>query len=448
MRHFRYSLVMYDEQKLCKYGIQVPDILIPSKKIDLSAWSVIACDQYTQNSEYWNKVAEKAKDKPSTLHIILPEIYLESLDRQERLSKIRSTMEEYLANGVFDKPFHGMIYLERKTAYGRTRKGLITAIDLDAYEWKPYTKAPIRATEATIESRIPPRMEIRRSASIESPHIMLLVNDPAKALVEQTGELAKKENAAKLYDTDLMLDSGHSTAWAVQSESIYSHIEKSLAAIAEHNTEEDNSVFMFAVGDGNHSLATAKAVWEEYKKAHPSEKNHPLRYALVEIVNIYDTGLTFEPIHRVLFSSLPEMLIKYVSAELSGKVYELKNEDDLLAEVQESQEVIGFVYQDADGKTKYVMIDAICPDLAVSYFQPILDTFMSIFGETDIDFIHGSDEIFRLGKQENTIGILLPQISKDTFFTTLSSCGVLPRKSFSMGEASEKRFYLECRKIK
>jgi uncharacterized protein (DUF1015 family) len=432
-------------KKIEEYGIRVPEILLP-KNIDVKSWSVIACDQYTQDLDYWKKAEAAAAGKPSTLNLILPEVYLGSPDKPERIEKIRKTMKEYLEGDVFAPARKSMIYIERKTAFGRMRRGLVTQIDLETYEWKPFSTANIRATEATIVERIPPRMEIRKGAPRELPHILLLVNDKEDLLVGKTGSVVKAKKP--LYDGEIMCNGGSITGWAVETENEIAGVTEAVSKIAEKNRAADGSTFLFAVGDGNHSLATAKAVWEEYKKAHPGEKNHPLRYALVEIVNIYDTGLTFEPIHRVLFSSLPEMLIKYVSAELSGKVYELKNEDDLLAEVQESQEVIGFVYQDADGKTKYVMIDAICPDLAVSYFQPILDTFMSIFGETDIDFIHGSDEIFRLGKQENTIGILLPQISKDTFFTTLSSCGVLPRKSFSMGEASEKRFYLECRKIK
>ena len=439
------------KETFAQYGIDLTQILIPKKGTDLKSWAVIACDQYTQNREYWKKVADFAEGKPSTLHCILPEVYLEDNDRAERLSAIRSNMQKYLDEGVFADPLEGMVYLERETEYGRMRKGLITAIDLETYEWKPYSKALIRATEQTIESRIPPRMEIRRGAALESPHIMLLVNDPSRGLIEQTGKIAKETNAEIVYDTDLMLNSGHAKALAIKGEKLFDHIAKSLEKIAEHNSEENlngaNTTFMFAVGDGNHSLATAKAVWNEYKAKHPSEHTHPLRYALVEIVNIYDEGLTFEPIHRVLFGSLPEMLIRYIAAELTGTIYNLPNAYVLDAEIKKSQEAVGFVYKDESGEQKYVMVDAICPDLMVSYFQPIIDTFLSIFGDAEIDFIHGSDEVLRLGKTDNGIGIILPPISKDSFFTTISTCGVLPRKSFSMGEASEKRFYMECRKL-
>lgn len=435
-----------------RYGIALPNILLPKAGTELDAWAVIACDQYTQNREYWQNAASFVKEKPSTLHCILPEVYLEDGDRKERLEKIRSTMNDYLTGDIFAEPFTGMVYLERKTEYGRTRKGLVTAIDLESYEWKPYSTALIRATEATIESRIPPRMEIRRDAPLESPHIMLLVSDSDKILVEGTGERAKQAGARVVYDTDLMMNAGHATGWAVSDESLLEYVAESLAKLADKNTVNrgtpDENLLMFAVGDGNHSLATAKAVWNEFKQKNPSVTDHPLRYALVEIVNLFDDGLTFEPIHRVMFGSLPEMLIRYLSAELSGNVYHMKNADDLAAEVKASNEAIGLVYKDENGVQQYVMVDAICPDLMVSYFQPILDTFMLVFGETDVDFIHGTDEVFRLGAKEGTIGMLLPPIAKDNFFTTISTCGVLPRKSFSMGEASEKRFYMECRKLR
>lgn len=426
-----------------QYGIALPEILLPKKGVDLKSWAVIACDQYTQNREYWKKVSAEAEGKPSTLHCILPEVYLEDGDRQERLLKIKNTMDEYISGDVFDKPLNGMIYLERKTEYGRIRKGLITAIDLEAYEWKPYSNALIRATEATIESRIPPRMEIRRGASLESPHIMLLVNDPEKLLVEGTGSKAKDLGADKAYDTELMMNAGHCTGWKIEGEKLLSYVAESLDKLSELNHD-----FMFAVGDGNHSLATAKAVWNEYKENNPGVTDSPLRYALVEIVNLYDDGLTFEPIHRVVFDSLPELLTRYIAAELSGTAYTLDSAEELTSEISSSQEAVGLIYKTQDGKQKYVMIDAICPDLMVSYFQPILDTFLTIFGESEIDFIHGKEELFRLGAEPNVISIMLPPISKDSFFATINSCGVLPRKSFSMGEASEKRFYMECRKLK
>lgn len=444
-----------------QFGIQIPEILLPAKK-DLSTWSVIACDQYTQDTGYWNNVESTVGSHPSTLNLILPEVYLSSSDRKERIEKIRSSMKSYMTDGVFDAPAKECIYIERKTGYGRIRHGLVTAIDLETYEWKPMSKALIRATEATIVERIPPRMEIRRGAAIESPHIMLLVNDPDHCVVEATGELVKKDSP--VYDGDLMLGSGHITGWAVQSDAALNALYASLEKIKQMNTAADGSTFMFAVGDGNHSLATAKAVWDEYKQqqiqagrteAELAQSN--VRYALVEIVNIYDTGLTFEPIHRVLFGTEADMVIAYLQANLGGKVLLCEGRESLENMVKNSKSSFGFVFLGQNGKMQYECLETHNPELAVSRLQPVLDNFIASqnegasFGNSEkkisIDYIHGSDEVFRLGGQEDTVTILLPPVAKDSFFTTINSNGPLPRKSFSMGEASEKRFYLECRTL-
>lgn len=438
-----------------KFGMQVPEILLPANK-DLASWSVIACDQYTQDEEYW-KNAEKAADgKPSTLNIILPEVYLSSPDKPARIEKIRSTMKEYLAGNVFDSAKKEFIYIERKTGYGRIRHGLMTAIDLETYEWKPFSKALIRATEATIVDRIPPRMEIRRGAAIESPHIMLLVNDPDCAVVEKTGELAKKN--APVYDGDLMLDSGHITGWSVTDESCVDSLYASLEKVASANTDKDGDVFMFAVGDGNHSLATAKAVWDEYKAKLISEGKSEkelaecsVRYALVEIVNIYDSGLTFEPIHRVLFNADVSRMTSCLKESLGGTLSVCKDAAELESKVKNSKASFGFVYTQ-NGSLTYECLETPITELAVSRLQPVLDKFIASENESasekiEIDYIHGTEEVFRLGAKENAVTILLPPIAKDSFFGTINSNGPLPRKSFSMGEASEKRFYLECRKL-
>ncbi|MFA6936849.1 MAG: DUF1015 domain-containing protein [Treponema sp.] len=443
------------------FGMKIPEILLPSKK-NLSSWSVIACDQYTQDADYWKKVEDAVGKNPSTLNLILPEIYLASSDRTERIEKIRSTMKSYMESGVFDSPAKEFIYIERKTCYGRIRHGLVCAIDLETYEWKPMSKALIRATEATIVERIPPRMEIRRGAPLESPHIMLLVNDPEHIVVEKTGELVKKESP--VYDGNLMLSSGHITGWAVKSEKALDSLHASLEKIKKANTSSDGSTFMFAVGDGNHSLATAKAVWDEYKKdqlakgaTEESLEGSNVRYALVEIVNIYDSGLTFEPIHRVLFGTEADMVIAFVQANLGGTVSICDSRESLENKVKNSKSLFGFVFLADDGKVQYECLETEIKELAVSRLQPVLDTFISSqnegasYGDAEkkitIDYIHGSDEVFRLGSQGDTVTILLPPVAKDSFFTTINSNGPLPRKSFSMGEASEKRFYLECRKL-
>lgn len=446
-----------------KYGIELPKILLPKKDLDLKAWSVIACDQYTQDREYWNNVSDVAKDKPSTLHIILPEIYLGDGDKALRINNIQKNMVDYLSNNVFMPETSMMIYLERKTAYGRVRKGLVTAIDLETYDWKPMSKALIRATEATIVDRIPPRMEIRRGAPIETPHIMLLVNDKDKCLVEACGEALKKSNKSCIYDTELMAESGHITGWSIDSETELSMVQEALEKLYFQNTDANGEVFMFAVGDGNHSLATAKAVWDELKEKNGGIKNqdgrisipkgfenHNARFALIEIVNIYDSGLTFEPIHRVLFNVNNDELINYVAQKLDGTITIYDNASMLEQNVNASKGNFGFVCKNKKTRDiEYRCVQTKITDLAVSRLQPILDEFLKLHStdKTEIDYIHGSEEVFRLGSLDNAISILLPPIAKDSFFTTISKNGTLPRKSFSMGEASEKRFYLECRKL-
>lgn len=433
-------------KKLEDLGLRIPEILLP-KNIDLSTWSVIACDQYTQDKDYWKNVEEKAGNKPSTLNLILPEVYLGSPDKADRIKKIRQSMKEYLDTGVFADAKKCFIYLERKTAFGRTRKGLVAQIDLETYEWKPFSKANIRATEATIVERIPPRMEIRKGAPLELPHIMLLVNDKDDLLV---GANKPTDGRAPIYDGDLMANGGHITGWALESKVDIEGVEKALNLIAEKNASPDGSTFIFAVGDGNHSLATAKAVWDEYKKEHPEDKDSPVRYALIEIVNIYDTGLTFEPIHRVIFNIDNEALIKKLAEKLNGYIKALDDADKVIKAVKDSWANFGFFYLDSEGKQKNVLLETKIKELAVARLQPEIDAFLKELpdqSKAEIDYIHGTDEVLKLGSKENSLGILLPPIAKDSFFETINGRGPLPRKSFSMGEADEKRFYLECRRL-
>lgn len=438
-------------------GVQIPEILLP-ENLDVKTWSVVACDQYTQDRDYWKNVEKTAAGKPSSLNIILPEVYLNDADKPARIEKIRKTMSEYMSGGVFAAPEKEFVYVERTTAYGRVRHGLVCAIDLETYEWKPFSKALIRATEATIVDRIPPRMEIRRGAPLELPHIMLLVNDPEHSLVEETGNRVKKNSP--LYSGDLMQNSGSISGWKVSADSDVEYVRSAMEKLAEKNTSSDGSVFLFAVGDGNHSLATAKAVWDEYKASYPEDTESSVRYALVEIVNIYDTGLTFEPIHRVLFNVDSKDLVENMALKLGGKVTSLKSETELEEAVKKSKADFGFVFKNDEGKQAYILLQTSITDLAVSQLQPALDEFLKNAPDAhvcdenscrlvkpEIDYIHGSQEVFRLGAQENATGILLPPVAKDSFFATINGRGPLPRKSFSMGEADEKRFYLECRKL-
>ena len=451
-------------KKIEDFGIRVPEILLP-KNIDVKSWSVIACDQYTQDLDYWKKAEAAAAGKPSTLNLILPEVYLISPDKPATIEKIRKTMKSYIAEGagsqnsVFDTERNCMVYIERKTAFGRMRRGLVTQIDLETYEWKPFSKANIRATEATIVERIPPRMEIRRGAALELPHIMLLVDDKDDLLVGGAGTAVRSKTP--LYSGELMCNGGEITGWAVESDSEIAGVTEAVAKIAEAKRAADGSTFLFAVGDGNHSLATAKAVWDEYKEKLIAEgaddttlRDCPVRYALVEIVNIYDKGLTFEPIHRVIFDCDVEGLIKTLAEKLGGSVSEVSDAGELEAAVKASHADFGFAYK-AGGAQKYVLLKTGITELAVARLQPEIDEFLksatavtsASAKKAEIDYIHGSDEVLKLGERENAVGILLPPIAKDSFFETISGRGPLPRKSFSMGEADEKRFYLECRRL-
>ena len=457
------------------FGLRVPEILLPAK-IDLSTWSVIACDQYTQDLNYWKKAEAIVGDKPSTLNLILPEVYLNSPDKPQRIAKIRGTMKNYLgetqnggenlngsAGSVFAPARKCFVYIERTTAFGRTRKGLVAQIDLDTYEWKPFSKANIRATEATIVDRIPPRKEIRKGAPLELPHIMLLVNDKDDILVGGSGKRVKDDGKALLYSGNLMNYGGSIKGWALESDEDIAAVTAAVSKIAEANTAADGSTFLFAVGDGNHSLATAKAVWDEYKAeliASGSDDatiaNCPVRFALVEIVNIYDTGLTFEPIHRVIFGVDNKKLIETLAEKLGGKVKTVTSQKELVTAVKNSWANFGFDYVDVNGSQKYVLLETSIKELAVSRLQPEIDEFLkeagtgaagASSGGPEIDYIHGTEEVLSLGKKTGAVGILLPPIAKDSFFETINGRGPLPRKSFSMGEADEKRFYLECRKL-
>jgi uncharacterized protein (DUF1015 family) len=383
---------------LSQYGLQIPEILLPKAGSDFRAWATVACDQYTQDPDYWQRAEEARLGKPSALSLIYPEVFLNAPDRKQRIDRIHRAQKEYLSGGVFDPPFTDMVYVERTTAYGRKRCGLVAAVDLETYDWHISGNSLIRATEETVAERLPPRMEIRRGAALELPHIMFLVNDAGKRFVEGAGKFAKKN--APLYDTDLMLGAGHVTGWRVSGNGAYDAIEDALEQIARENTQYPGDVFLFAVGDGNHSLAAAKAVWDERKKILPEDS--PMRYTLVEIVNIYDDGLTFEPIHRCIFNADKDAL------------------KALLAK---------------------------CPERRVTEVQPLLDAYLAEHPGSSIDYIHGEDAVAELESQAGAFGIIMPPIDKAGLFPSVSMYGPFPRKSFSMGEASEKRFYLEARPI-
>ncbi|QQO09461.1 DUF1015 domain-containing protein [Breznakiella homolactica] len=439
-------------ERLAGFGTAVPEILIPKEEIPLGVWSVIACDQFTQDRRYWEQAARHAGENPSTINLIFPEIYLEDGSREERIRDIHRSMDGYIREGVFAPPFRGFIYIERSTPYTPCRKGIIAAVDLEQYDWAPESRPLIRSTEGTVPERIPPRVAIRRGAPMESPHVILLIDDAGDTILKTLGARAKK--APPLYSGPLMMESGGITGWPLKREEDWSVLADGLENLAETANSRygtDGSVpFLFAVGDGNHSLATAKAVWEEYKKAHAGEPGlmeHPARYALAEIENIYDPGITFEPIHRVIFGAdLPE--VTETLSALPGLAVRPAGSREELARL---------IGDGSSGKNRYglvsgdqcVLLESDAPGIATDALQPLLDGFIAAAPGRSIDYIHGAEEIFRISREKprEAVGILLPPIKKEDLFRTVARSGPLPRKSFSMGEAAEKRFYLECRRL-
>lgn len=393
------------------------DILIP-KNIDFSKWSVVACDQYTSQPEYWEDVKKSVGDAPSALNIVFPEAFLSEGDG--RIEKINSTMGEYLEEDIFEECLDSMIYVERTMANGKVRKGIIGAVDLEDYDFNKGSKSKIRATEGTVLERIPPRVKIRENAPLELPHIMLLIDDKDKTVIEQV------EKGEKIYDFDLMQKSGHLAGYLISD----FEAERVLAALDELDENAPGNL-LFAVGDGNHSLATAKTCWENLKPTLSAEeqKNHPARFCLVEIENIHDEALEFEPIHRVVFDVEPEKVL----AEFAAYYPEMSETDN-------GGQCIKYTYGE---KTGELFVKNTSSSLCVGTLQNFLDD-----KGYSVDYIHGADVTEKLSHAENTIGFLLPAMEKSDLFRGVIADGALPRKTFSMGEAEDKRFYFEAKKIK
>ena len=412
------------------------DILIP-QNVDFTKWSVVACDQYTSEPEYWEDVKNIVGGNPSTLNIIYPEVYLEEENSENRIKNINETMQRYLDDGLFLETLDSIIYTERTQSDGRTRKGIIGMLDLDEYDFSNGSQSMIRATEGTIIERIPPRQRVRRGAPLELPHIIMLIDDRTKSIIEPLAE--KTERFERLYDFDLMKNGGHLKGYLVDEvvkQEILGEIEKlgDKAAFEEKYNVKDKGVLMFAAGDGNHSLATAKSCWEEIKKtlSDKEKENHPERYALVEVMNIHDDALEFEPIQRVIFDVDGEKLLEAFKA-----YYETSDTDN-------GGQRVDYVVNGREGS---VYIKNPSSNLPVGSLQNFLDKYLAENGGR-IDYIHGNDVVRSLAKESNTIGFMVDAMEKNDLFLTVIKDGSLPRKTFSMGEAQDKRFYLECKKIK
>ncbi len=432
-----------------KIGVQIPDVYLPKSEIDLSKWAVIACDQFTSQPEYWNQVEMIVGNNPSTYHLILPEVFLEGMDEESRIQHTQNKMREYLRLGLFQK-YEGIILVER-TVKGKTRSGIILALDLEKYDFHKGSQTLIRATEGTIIERLPPRMRIREGANLEFPHILVLIDDPDCTVIEPLTN--RKDQLRKLYDFELMQGSGHIRGYGIDSAAEQAEVISALENLANpdhfksrYNLEGDVGVLLFAMGDGNHSLATAKAIWEKMK--HQVGPDHPARYALVEIENVHDSGLEFEPIHRVVFNTKEnpiEAMKNYWKENV--EIIQGENQQEVIYQVDHQEpDCQQFGYVDQSGFYT-VCISNPPTNLPVGTLQLFLDEWLKQGKAEKIDYVHGEAVTCSLGAKENNCGFYLPAMKKSELFPTVILDGALPRKTFSMGAAEEKRFYLEGRSI-
>jgi len=400
--------------------IKAPHILLPKKGVNMTAWAVIACDQFTSQLDYWERVEKLVGDQPSTLRMMFPEAYLGKVDEKAYIDKINETIQKYLDEKVLVDQGECFILVDRKTNVVDRRLGLMIAIDLEDYTYEKGVKSLIRASEATIVERIPPRLKIRENAPVELPHILFLYDDPKRQIIEPLYE--HRDELEKVYDFELNEDGGHLKGYKIKdTQKIIKQFEGLL--------KENNNGLLFIVGDGNHSLATAKAHWDKVK-VHLSEeerKNHPGRYALVEALNIYDEGLIFEPIHRVVFNVKDDFL--------KGLKEVLKGENK------------SYAYSTKDGKVE-LSIPKVGPE-AYKIVQTYVDAYLKSHKDTSVDYIHDEDQTLEVAKKHpGSVAIIMPALTKGDIFAYIAKDEVLPRKAFSMGHATEKRYYLESKRIK
>lgn len=409
------------------------DILLP-KKVDMSLWSVIACDQYTSAPEYWDAADNKVGDAPSTLRLILPEAYLETKDTAAETEKINRTMEKYLADSVFETIENSYIYVERELTVGETRRGLIGLIDLEAYDYRSDSVSPIHATEGTVESRLPPRVKIREGASLELPHIVVFIDDPENRVFGTLGE------GEKLYDFDLMDGGGHISGTRVCDEAA-EKVQSELSKLADQDYLEKRYALngkvpvIIAMGDGNHSLATARLCWEKIREnlTASERKNHPARFGLAELVNIHDSSIAFEPIHRVLFETDPKVYF----AEANAYFESVRGQGNTSHKITLA----------CGGKTEDISVTGLTIGKLIAVSQQFCLEYVNAHGGK-LDYIHDDDSALEMSRRENCAGLLLPSMDKNELFPSIMASGVFPAKSFSIGPARDKRYYLECRKIK
>ncbi len=410
------------------------DILLPRLPAKgMEKWSVVACDQYTGEPGYWKKAAALTKGAPTAMELILPEIYLKSPDLKQRADRVNHYMQRYLDDGLFQQFDDSMILVRRRQADGRVRLGLIGQIDLEKYDYHKGSKSQVRATEATVAERIPPRVAIRKEAPLELPHIMVLIDDPERTVIEPLE--AEMGGMTKLYDFELMLGGGHIEGALLDKASV-GRVTAALEELADKDAFNrryglsNEEVLLYAMGDGNHSLATAKECYE-IKKREGSPDAKLARYALVELVNLHSEALEFEAIHRVITGVDTGKLMKEMEKALA------------LSKGTAGQ---SFKVILSGSETDY-SISNTSSNLTVGSLQGFLDDYLE-GNAGSIDYIHGEDVVRKLCEGENTIGFLLPSMKKEELFPTVIKDGALPRKTFSMGHANDKRFYLEARRIR
>lgn len=437
-------------------GVLVPNILLPKETADYEKWAVVACDQYTSQPEYWESADRYVGSAPSTLRLVLPEAYLNKPREEERIEAVKRSMHGYLEDGTLHALPEGFVFVRRQ-AEGKERLGLVMALDLEQYDYSKGATTLIRATEGTIVDRIPPRLRIRRDAPIELPHILVLIDDPGRTVIEPLA--AHTQAMHKLYDTDLMLGGGHISGHLVSDKTLIEQVISALTALTDADAFKEkygkgHAPLLFAMGDGNHSFATAKAAWEEIKAGLPEKEReaHPARYALVEIENVHDDGIVFEPIHRVLFgheeaAALDEILafLHAQNGKVTRKPFESEAKlDAYLSEPRGGMHVLPYYI---GGECGAFIVETPAQQLPVGTLQNAIDALLKETGKGEVDYIHGKDVVLSLSRKANTLGFLLPAMKKAELFPTVVYDGALPRKTFSMGEANEKRYYIECRKI-
>jgi len=430
-------------------GVQIPEILLPVASVDLHKWSVIACDQYTSQPDYWKKVSNLVGESPSTYNLVFPEVFLGRSDVESRIENIHTYMEEYVKSGLLTA-HEGMIYVERKIG-NKTRRGIMLALDLEKYDFSVGTTSLIRPTEDTIVDRLPPRIKIRKEAPLELPHILMLIDDPEDLVI---GNIEKqKESLPVAYDFELMLASGHLTGRFINKPALENQIIKGLETLADpgvfakkYRLPEGTPVLLFASGDGNHSLATARSFWQQIK--HQVGMDHPARYALVEVENVHDRALEFEPIHRVLFNMKADpiqALRQYFGTNIEFQ--QIETATDL---IQKVKTVSGPEHHFGILTTKGFFMTTVRNtnvNLTVGTLQKFLDEWLASGAAGEIDYVHGDDAILSLSMKPGNAGFYVSSMPKGDLFKTVIMDGSLPRKAFSMGEAYEKRFYFESRKI-